>query len=172
MSSEPTSTTLTQTPASEPPLPELVAEVLRACYADAVARYPEEACGLLLGPRGEPVCDEARVCENQQNRLHALDPETYVRDARTAYNLAPRDVLFLSRSLEGERPVKVIYHSHVEVGAYFSQEDERAALFDGELVYPVDYLVIDCRRDGVRGARLFRFRDGKFVAVRELPAAI
>ena len=46
---------------SEPSLPELTAEVLRACYADAVARYPEEACGLLLGPRGEPVCDEARV---------------------------------------------------------------------------------------------------------------
>jgi adenylyltransferase/sulfurtransferase len=172
MSSEPTPTPTPTPNPSAAMIPELGAEVLRACYADAIARYPEEACGLILGPRGTASCDEARICENQQNKLHALDPETYPRDARTAYNLAPRDVLFLSRSLDGERPVKVIYHSHVEVGAYFSQEDERAALFEGELVYPVDYLVIDCRRDGVRGARLFRFRDGKFVAVRDFSAAL
>lgn len=150
-------------------VPELGPELLHACYADARARYPEEACGLLLGPRGAALCDEVRVCENQQNRLHALDPETYSRDARTAYNLPPRDVLFLSRSLEGDQPTKIIYHSHVEVGAYFSEEDRRAATFEGELVYPVDYLVIDCRRDGVHGARLYRFRAGDFALVREYP---
>jgi proteasome lid subunit RPN8/RPN11 len=161
---------------SEPPAPvsapvpaidlEIDEALLKACYDDARARYPEEACGLLFGPRGEPRCDGIRVCENQQNRLHELDPETYPRDARTAYNLPPRDVLFLQRSLDGERPVKVIYHSHVEVGAYFSEEDRRAATFEGELVYPVDYLVIDCKRDGVHGARLFRYQAGEFVAIR------
>ena len=145
---------------------EIDEALLKACYDDARARYPEEACGLLFGPRTEPRCDGIRVCENQQNRLHALDPETYTRDARTAYNLAPKDVLFLQRSLDGDGPVKVIYHSHVEVGAYFSEEDRRAATFEGELVYPVDYLVIDCRRDGVHGARLFRYQGGEFVAVR------
>lgn len=156
--------------ASDPSDLEIDEAVLKACYDDARARYPEEACGLLSGPLSEPRCDGIRVCENQQNRLHELDPETYVRDARTAYNLAPRDVLFLQRSLEGRddgaRPVKVIYHSHVEVGAYFSEEDRRAATFEGELVYPVDYLVIDCKRDGVHGARLFRYKGGEFVAIR------
>jgi adenylyltransferase/sulfurtransferase len=155
---------------------EIDEALLKACYDDARARYPEEACGLLFGPRTEPRCDGVRVCENQQNRLHALDPETYPRDARTAYNLAPRDVLFLQRSLEDKgaeaRPVKVIYHSHVEVGAYFSEEDRRAATFEGELVYPVDYLVIDCKRDGVHGARLFRYQGGEFVAIRAYPGDV
>jgi proteasome lid subunit RPN8/RPN11 len=153
-------------------IPNISADALRVIYADAQARYPEEACGLLLGPRTAAYCDEARPCENQQNRLHERDPAAYPRDARTAYTLGVRDLQFLDASLsgDGERPVKIIYHSHVEVGAYFSEEDRRAATFDGELVYPVDYLVIDSAREGIRGAKLFRFRDGVFAAVREFSA--
>ena len=89
----------------------------------------------------------------------------FPRDARTAYNLGAKDLFFLDRSHKSERPVRVIYHSHVEVGAYFSAEDERAAVADGELLYPVDYLVVDVRTDGVRGAKLFRFAGGRFVEV-------
>lgn len=151
-------------------VPELSDEALAACYADAVRCYPEEACGLVLGPRDSAGCDEVRVCENQQNRLHERDPETFPRTARTAYSLAPREILFLERSQDGERPVKVVYHSHVDVGAYFSDEDKRAATFDGEPLYPVDYLVVDCRKDGVHGAKLFRFADGDFALVRSYPA--
>jgi adenylyltransferase/sulfurtransferase len=147
---------------SERPIPELSPDVLALCYAEAAQAYPEECCGLIIGPADSPVCDEVRPCANQQNELHALDPETYPRDARTAYNLAPRDVLFLDRSLSSPRPVKIIYHSHADVGAYFSAEDARAALLDGEPLYPVDYLVIDAAADGVRGAKLFRFADGTF----------
>jgi len=151
-------------------IPEIPIEVLRTAYADAQRAYPEEACGLLIGPQGDPLCDEARPCENQQNRLHARDATSFPRDARTAYALGVADLRFLDASLSGVRPVKIIYHSHVEVGAYFSDEDRRAATFDDELIYPVDYLVIDCAKSGVRGAKLFRFRDGNFVAVREFPA--
>lgn len=148
-------------------IPEIPPAVLQVAFADAQRCYPEEACGLILGARGSLACDEARPCENQQNRLHARDPQTHTRDARTAYALGMRDLQLLDKSLGSERPVKVIYHSHVEVGAYFSEEDQRAATFDGELIYPVDYLVIDCAREGVRGAKLFRFRGGSFVVVRE-----
>ena len=71
----------------------------------------------------------------------------FPRDARTAYNLGAKDLFFLDRALQkSERPVRVIYHSHVDVGAYFSAEDERAAVSEGELLYPVDYLVVDVRR--------------------------
>jgi adenylyltransferase/sulfurtransferase len=153
-------------------IPELSDEVLRIAYADAVRCYPEEACGLLIGPRDAARCDEARPCENQQNRLHARDAATYARDARTAYALGVADLRFLDDSLGSARPVKVIYHSHVEVGAYFSDEDRRAATFADELIYPVDYLVIDCAQQGVRGAKLFRFRAGQFVAVREYPPLV
>ena len=89
-------------------VPTLPPAVLLACYADATRAYPEEACGLLLGPAVDGACDEVRPCENQQNRLHEADPDTYPRDARTAYNLPPRDVLFLERSLSGPRPVQLL----------------------------------------------------------------
>ena len=149
--------------------PRIPEALLARCYADARRCYPEEACGLLIGPKDAALCDEARPCDNQQNRLHAADPEGFPRDARTAYNLGAQDLFFLTRSLDGDRPVKIIYHSHVEVGAYFSDEDRRAATFEDELLYPVDYLVIDCAAAGVRGAKLFRFRDGAFVAIAEYP---
>jgi proteasome lid subunit RPN8/RPN11 len=106
-----------------------------------------------------------RRCENRQNALHAEDPRAFPRDARTAYNLGAKDLFFLDKSLRSPRPVAVIYHSHVDVGAYFSDEDARAAAPDGELLYPVDYLVVDVRADCVRGAKLFRFADGRFVEV-------
>jgi adenylyltransferase/sulfurtransferase len=151
--------------AQSPDIPAIAPAVLHQAYADAVRCYPDEACGLLLGPRGTPDCDQAHRCENQQNRLHQRDPVGHPRDARTGYALGMRDLQLLDSSLASERPVKVIYHSHIEVGAYFSAEDERAATFDGELIYPVDYLVIDCAASGVRGAKLFRFVDRHFVAV-------
>jgi adenylyltransferase/sulfurtransferase len=138
---------------------ELSRAVLDEIYAHARAGYPEEICGLIIAE------NEVRRCENRQNALHAEDPEHFPRDARTAYNLAPKDLLFLGRSLGGARPVTAIYHSHVDVGAYFSDEDVRAALNDGELLYPVDYVVIDVRKEGVRGCRRFRFTDGKFVEI-------
>jgi|SRR5579883_497144 len=143
----------------------IIESVLSEVYAHAKEGYPEEVCGLLLGPRDQPLVDEARRCENRQNALHAEDPARFPRDAHTAYNLGASDLFFLDRSLRGERPVKVIYHSHVDVGAYFSAEDEAAATLDGELLYPVDYLVVDSQRDGARGAKLFRFNGGRFVEI-------
>ncbi len=135
---------------------ELPRAVLDEIYAHAKAGYPEEVCGLILA--GE----EVRRCENRQNALHAEDPVNFPRNAGTAYNFAPKDLMFLDRFLRSGRPA-IIYHSHVNVGAYFSEEDVRAAAPDGELLYPVDYLVIDAAApDRVGGCKLFRFSDGKF----------
>jgi len=153
---------------------EIPRAVLDAIYAHAREGYPEEVCGFIigLGPRPQAGAGseataqwEARRCENRQNALHAEDPATFPRDAKTAYNLGAKDLFFLDRSLGTDRPVKIIYHSHVDVGAYFSPEDERAAAPDGELLYPVDYLVVDVTKDGARGAKLFRFDGGRFVEI-------
>jgi [CysO sulfur-carrier protein]-S-L-cysteine hydrolase len=131
--------------------------VLDDIYAHAKSGYPEEVCGLIVAN------EEVRRCENRQNALHAEDPATFTRDARTAYNLGPKDLLFLDKSLRSPRPVTIIYHSHVNVGSYFSEEDVRAATLDGELLYPVDYLVIDAAApDRVGGCKIFRFVDGAF----------
>jgi adenylyltransferase/sulfurtransferase len=144
--------------------------LLQAVYEHARATYPEECCGFLIGPAGGAL-DEVRRVENQQNELHRRDPERYPRDARTAYNMGPRDIRLLEQSLSGERPVGVIYHSHSDVGAYFSAEDKAAATWEGEPLYPsIAYLVVDVRKDGVQGARLFRFDAARrdFVEVAEL----
>jgi adenylyltransferase/sulfurtransferase len=128
-------------------------------YAHARAGYPEEVCGFIVGDA------QVRRCENRQNALHAEDPIHFPRDARTAYNLGAKDLFFLDRSLRRELPVTTIYHSHVDVGAYFSEEDAQAAAPDGELAYPVDYLVVDVGADGGRGSRLYRVAGGSFFEI-------
>jgi [CysO sulfur-carrier protein]-S-L-cysteine hydrolase len=147
---------------ANPPLPTISPEVLAEIYAHARATYPEECCGFLLGPQDTPMVDEVRRCVNEQNRYHALDPEHFPRTAREAYYLGGKDLLFLPASLQSARPVKIIYHSHPDVGAYFSAEDTRAALGrepDGtaEPQYPVDHIVIDAQADHIGGAKLFRW---------------
>ena len=140
--------------------------VLDELYAHAEAGYPEEVCGMIFAGKGDgyPAPEPVR-CENRQNALHAEDPATFTRDARTAYNFAPRDLMRLDKSLRGDRPARIIYHSHVEVGAYFSPEDVQAAAPDGELLYPCDYLVVDVKEQRARGCKLFRFQGGQFVEI-------
>lgn len=121
------------------------ADVLRQCYAHGQATYPEEACGYLSGPEAEPgALTEVHPIPNIQNRMHAEDPETYPRTAREAYFLDPKVRLPLERRLRADgRALRVIYHTHPDVGAYFSAEDQRKALMpNGDPVMPgVLYLV-------------------------------
>lgn len=150
---------------SDPPgavLPRLDPHVVADIYAHARSTYPEECCGFLIGPHDSTALDEVRRCENQQNRYHAVDPERFPRTAREAYYLGGKDLRFLLESLATPRPVKVIYHSHPDVGAYFSAEDTRAALGrepdeTAEPLYPVDHIVIDAQADHVAEAKLFRW---------------
>src|SRR5215831_2759155 len=147
-------------------LPTLSTQVLAEIYAHARETYPEECCGFLIGPRDSAEVDEVRRCVNEQNRYHALDPERFPRTARIAYYLGGRDLRFLMQSLETPRPVKIIYHSHIDVGSYFSAEDIRAALGrepddTAEPLYPVDHIVIDAQADHIGGAKLFRWDRGQ-----------
>jgi proteasome lid subunit RPN8/RPN11 len=49
-------------------------------------------------------------------------------------------------SKDGYR-LSVLYHSHVEVGAYFSETDRKSALLNGEPSYPgTIYLVLSVRK--------------------------
>jgi proteasome lid subunit RPN8/RPN11 len=137
------------------PHPTLSAEALAAIYAHARRDYPKECCGIVHGPRDRPIADRAVACANIQDRLHAEDPTRFTRDARTAYNLDAPDVFALQKSLRGPNPAKIVYHSHVDVGSYFSETDQTAAQFDGEPAYPVEYVVVDIRASGPQGARQF-----------------
>jgi proteasome lid subunit RPN8/RPN11 len=81
-------------------------------------------------------------CRNVQNDLHARDPRRHPRDARTAYYIDPADLLKIGR-MEGEGfTVAVIYHSHIDAGAYFSETDKRNALMGDEPCYPTATYVV------------------------------
>ena len=141
-----------------PPHASLSSEALAEIYAHARRDYPFECCGIVFGPKDERIANRALPCANIQNELHAEDPARHVRDARTAYNLGATDLLKLGKSLRGTEPAKIIYHSHVDIvgdGAYFSDTDQTAAQMDGEPSYPVEYLVVDVRADGIGSAAQF-----------------
>jgi proteasome lid subunit RPN8/RPN11 len=145
--------------ATHGPHPRVSAAALREIYAHATRDYPRECCGIIFGPRGQEIAETVKPCRNIQDELHAQDPATHTRDSSTAYNLDARDMFALQKSLRGETPAKIVYHSHVDVGAYFSPTDQAAAQFDGEPTYPVEYVVIDAAKGGARGAVQFAWDD-------------
>jgi proteasome lid subunit RPN8/RPN11 len=118
----------------------------------------EECCGFLLGPANDPLAIDGLVpMENRANKLHRLDPETYPRTGRMYFDIDP--LKFERAVREGEkngRPVKVLYHSHLDVGAYFSATDAGAATAGGdEPTYDLAYLVTSVRAGVVDDRKLF-----------------
>jgi proteasome lid subunit RPN8/RPN11 len=127
----------------------LTASELETIRAQAVEEYPFESCGVVLR-RG----DERRLlrCRNAQNELHARDPARYPRDARTAYYIDPKDLLRIGDLEHQGFGVAVIYHSHVDAGAYFSETDRRQAVVGGEPAYPGAVYVVTSVVQGVAQA--------------------
>ena len=123
---------------------------LLAVEEDAVACYArdEEACGYLVGPAAEPLlCDGHVRMQNRANKLHAMDPEAYPRTGRMYFDF---DSLKLQKAVaqgaRDGRPVKVFYHSHLDVGSYFSDTDAAAMKGMGaEPEWPVAFLVTSVR---------------------------
>jgi proteasome lid subunit RPN8/RPN11 len=124
-----------------------------AIERQALEEYPHEACGVVLVRAGER---RLLRCRNAQNELHARDPQSYPRDARTAYHIADQDRLAMVRlEAQGFAPA-VIYHSHVDAGAYFSETDKRQALIGGEPIYPdALYVVVSVVRRRVEAMNAF-----------------
>ncbi len=137
--------------------------VLETIYRQARAEFPKECCGYLRQGVDGLV---AVTCTNYQDKLHALDPETYPRTAERGYQIYGKQLIAMSRSLDSDSPARVIYHSHPRVGAYFSDEDAAAASAAG---WPVDYLVIDAQDDEIRGAVLFRRAGESYVEIARYP---
>ncbi len=122
-------------------------------YEHATKDYPEECCGFVLKD------GSIHYGENIQNFLAKIDPQTYKRNAKTGYTLAVKDTIFLNRSFKTRNPVTIIYHSHPDVGAYFSTEDKNKALFMGRPIYPVKYLVIDVKNKKICDSKIYAWDD-------------
>ncbi|HVH46578.1 MAG TPA: Mov34/MPN/PAD-1 family protein [Labilithrix sp.] len=132
---------------------ERVDEEARAAFG-----RDEESCGLLLGPSADALLvDEVVPMENRANKLHALDPETYPRTGRMYFDIDPLKFERAVRAGETNgRPVKVLYHSHLDVGAYFSATDAAAATMGGDApTYELAYLVTSVRAGVVDERKLF-----------------
>lgn len=135
-------------------------DVLAKIEAHALEAYSlgpdaegEEACGVVAGPATDLVADATERIPNLANRYHRLDPEGYPRTGRTYFLINP---LEFSRRIEAAekagRPVKVLYHSHLDCGAYFSPTDVDTALAGGsEPSYDLAFLVVSVRGDGQGG---------------------
>jgi len=134
--------------------------VLDDVFAHAREGYArdEESCGLLFGPAEDPLfVGRTFRMQNRANKLHELDPERYPRTGHSYFDIDP--MKFDRAVREGAAsgaPAKVLYHSHLDVGAYFSETDATSATMGGETpTYELAYLVASVRSGEVDDAKLF-----------------
>lgn len=113
--------------------------LLTAATWDEISRhsqeaFPEECCGIILS---NGVVDRVQRLENIQNKLHALDAETYPRTAVIAYAMDPKELAaVLDNAQRSGNTLKAFYHSHPDHDAYFSAEDKAFASPFGEPTFP------------------------------------
>ena len=135
----------------------VTAEELEAIRRQAVEEYPRESCGVIL--------EQGRLrrivrCRNIQDELHAKDPNKHPRTAHDAYYMDPEDLLRVMRLERDGFSIAVIYHSHVDVGAYFSATDRAQALMGEEPSHPkATYLVTSVVKGRARDVAGFRWSE-------------
>jgi len=129
--------------------------------AQAEREFPYECCGFIIG---DGSIEEVRPIENIQNRKHAEDPAGFPRDARTAFLMEPRQHLAVMREIDDRKlALRVVYHSHPDHDAYFSETDRRQACsFDqDEPDYPdTVYIVMSIRSGKFARAAAFAWDGG------------
>jgi len=109
-----------------------------AMLAQSRAEYPDEACGVILGPQGK---DQARRLKPMINAAHSP----------TFYEFDPKDLLSLYREIDDhDEEIVVIYHSHTETEAYPSRTD---IAYAGE---PGAHYVLISTREEIAPATEFR----------------
>jgi len=109
-----------------------------AMLAQSRAEYPDEACGVILGPIGK---DHAIRLKPMINAAHSP----------TFYEFDPKDLLALYREIDDlDEEIVVIYHSHTETEAYPSRTD---IAYAGE---PGAHYVLVSTREEIAPATEFR----------------
>ena len=131
--------------------------VLDGIHAHARECYPNESCGLISGPAGDPaLLVHAERQDNEADKYHKLDPIAFPRTARTYFKM---NELKVQRAFDAAeqagRPIKVIYHSHCDAGAYFSQEDSATFAMANTLTWPCAFIVVSVVDGEVRDTKLW-----------------
>ena len=135
---------------------QLTQEAWTEISRHAQETFPEECCGVIFSAG---TTDQVVRVKNIQNRLHALDPQTYPRTAAIAYAMDPLELDSVIRQGEERgRRLKAFYHSHPDHDAYFSDEDKAFASPFGEPTYPdVGQIVISIYKRALKEIRAFEW---------------
>ena len=138
------------------PPARLPRELMLEAFQHARECYPEECCGLLIGPEESATPCRFVRCTNVQSQRRSKGESDL--DARHAFWIDEQELLHALRSAEeGGEALRVVYHSHIDTPAYLSHADLQSALGpDGLPLWPaVEHLVISVQEDGVQGGVLF-----------------
>jgi proteasome lid subunit RPN8/RPN11 len=141
---------------------QLTAAVLAELHAHALECYPNECCGFISGPRSQPLQLSKYAREtNLADKFHKLDPVTFPRTARSYFKI---DELRAARAFEaGDKsgePIKVIFHSHCDAGAYFSSEDAATFASDNTLMWPCAFVVVSVLEGKIADTKLWIHQPG------------
>ena len=101
---------------------EIEKSVMDEIERHSLEDYPSESCGFVFGPADQPaLLDSLQREENEADKYHKLDPITFPRTSNTYFKINElRAARTFEKGQNDRRPVKVIYHSHCDAGAYFS----------------------------------------------------
>ena len=132
---------------------------LKEIYKHAIRQYPSEACGFVFND------GSVYKATNIQNELHQKNPIIYPRKSTEAYSMSLLDIKILDNSFKTNNYARFIYHSHPDVGAYFSDEDTEKALFMKKPIYDVNHLVVDIKKGKIIETKEFSFVDDSFICI-------
>jgi proteasome lid subunit RPN8/RPN11 len=111
---------------------------------------------LASGPASDVAIVNAAVREvNEADKYHKLDPITFPRTSTTYFKINElRAAKAFDQGEKTGQPIKVIYHSHCDAGAYFSQEDAATFASDKLLMWPCAFIVVSVVRGQVVDTKL------------------
>ena len=136
---------------------EIDAGVLADLHAHALECYPSESCGFVTGPADQPRrLDASERQLNEADKYHKLDPVTFPRTSTTYFKINElRALRAIEHGEQSGRPVKVIYHSHCDAGAYFSAEDAATFAADNHLMWDCAFIVVSVMQGKVSDTKLW-----------------
>jgi len=138
--------------------PLLPALIQGGWFTPAEAAYLGAAnlLGYLAGAVG---VEEVVRCTNAQDA-----PD---RGPDRGFAIDGAELLAFARSFDGPRPARIVYHSHPNGRAYFSDTDRDLAI---GARYPVQHLVVGVSADGVRECAQFVVAGNEIVELARWPA--
>ncbi|MDP1720366.1 MAG: M67 family metallopeptidase [Candidatus Nanopelagicaceae bacterium] len=124
---------------------EISREFVDLIMEQSRAEYPDEACGVIVGPLGSGSATR-------------IKPMINAAHSPTFYEFDPKDLLALYREIDDlDEEIVVIYHSHTDTEAYPSRTDIAYAGEPG-----AHYVLVSTRQEIAPDAefRSFRIVDG------------